>query len=115
MAGFAQLAAGSAPIAVIATMVIVNARLMLYGAAIADRFRGQPRWFRIVGPMLLIDQTFAAATDAGPGERPGVPPVLALPRADGAARLDQLHRRWHDLRARDCPPICHSMLPESPA
>lgn len=29
MAGFAQMAAGSAPLAVIATMVIVNARLML--------------------------------------------------------------------------------------
>jgi len=66
MAGFAQLAAGSAPLAVIATMVIVNARLLLYGAAIADRFRGQPRWFRIIGPMLLIDQTFATATERGP-------------------------------------------------
>ena len=66
MAGFAQLAAGSAPLAVIATIAVVNARLMLYGAALESRFRPQPLWFRLVGPMLLIDQTFATATDKGP-------------------------------------------------
>ncbi len=66
MAGFAQLAAGSAPIAVITTILIVNARLLLYGAAIEPRFRHQPRWFRLLGPALLIDQTFAAATAQGP-------------------------------------------------
>ena len=66
MAGFAQLAAGSAPLAVIATIVIVNARLLLYGAALENRFRGQPLWFRLIGPMMLIDQTFATATAKGP-------------------------------------------------
>jgi predicted branched-subunit amino acid permease len=66
MAGFAQLAAGSAPLAIIATIVIVNARLLLYGAALESRFRSQPLWFRLIGPMLLIDQTFATATDRGP-------------------------------------------------
>lgn len=66
MAGFAQLAAGSAPLAVIATIAVVNARLMLYAAALEGRFRSQPLWFRLVGPMLLVDQTFAAATDKGP-------------------------------------------------
>jgi len=66
MAGFAQLAAGSAPLAVIATIAVVNARLMLYGAALESRFRSQPLWFRLLGPMLLIDQTFATATDKGP-------------------------------------------------
>jgi predicted branched-subunit amino acid permease len=70
MAGFAQLAAGSAPIAVITTILIVNARLLLYGAAIEHRFRRQPRWFRFLGPALLVDQTFAAATTQGPdGDR----------------------------------------------
>jgi predicted branched-subunit amino acid permease len=66
MAGFAQLAAGSAPLAVIATIVIVNARLLLYGAALESRFRSQPLWFRLIGPMVLIDQTFATATAKGP-------------------------------------------------
>jgi len=66
MAGFAQLAAGSAPLAVIATIVIVNARLLLYGAALESRFRSQPLWFRLIGPMMLIDQTFATATTKGP-------------------------------------------------
>lgn len=70
MAGLAQVAAGSAPFAVVATMVIVNARLLLYGAAIEYRFRDQPRWFRTLGPMLLIDQTYAAAVDHGPEQAP---------------------------------------------
>jgi predicted branched-subunit amino acid permease len=66
MAGFAQLAAGSAPLAAIATIVIVNARLLLYGATLEHRFHGQPLWFRLLGPMLLIDQTYASATEKGP-------------------------------------------------
>jgi predicted branched-subunit amino acid permease len=61
MAGFAQLVEGSAPTTAITTMLIVNARLLLYRAAIERRFRHQPRWFRIAGPALLIDQTYAAA------------------------------------------------------
>ena len=70
MAGFAQLAAGSAPAAAIATVVIVNARLLLYGAALEHRFHGQPLWFRLLGPMLLIDQTYASATEKGPAQAP---------------------------------------------
>ena len=49
-----------------ATIVIVNARLLLYGAALESRFRSQPLWFRLIGPMVLIDQTFATATAKGP-------------------------------------------------
>jgi predicted branched-subunit amino acid permease len=70
MAGFAQMALGSAPIAVIASIVIVNARMLLYGAALAESFRGQPCWFRLIGPALLIDQTFATATDKAPDAAP---------------------------------------------
>jgi predicted branched-subunit amino acid permease len=66
MAGFAQLAAGSLPVAVIATIMIVNARLLLYGAALEHRFRPQPRWFRWLAPAFIIDQTYATALDRAP-------------------------------------------------
>lgn len=55
------LATGAAPLAVIAAVIIINARLMLYGAALYPRFRGQPRWFRWLAPHLLFDQTYAIA------------------------------------------------------
>jgi predicted branched-subunit amino acid permease len=63
-AGAAQLAvvtlAGTASVwAVIAAAFVINARLFMYGAALASTFQDQPRWFRWAGPMLLIDQVFA--------------------------------------------------------
>ena len=33
-------------------------RLLLYSASVEPWFRNQPRWFRWVGPALLIDQTY---------------------------------------------------------
>ena len=60
------IAAGAAPPTVLAAVVAVNARLVLYGAALAPRFAGQPAWFRWLGPVFLIDQTFAAATALPP-------------------------------------------------
>lgn len=44
------------------TAALVNARLLLYGAVLAPRFRPQPRWFRFGGPHLIVDQTTAIAT-----------------------------------------------------
>jgi predicted branched-subunit amino acid permease len=40
---------------------VVNLRLLLYSAAMGDRFSGQPRLFRWLGPFLMIDQTFLVA------------------------------------------------------
>jgi predicted branched-subunit amino acid permease len=65
---------GAATLAVVAAAAIVNARLMLYGAALEKRFRGQPLAFRLLGPAFLIDQTYLAATarpagDDGPAGR----------------------------------------------
>lgn len=63
-AGAAQLStltlAGSASLAaVIATGAVINSRHIMYSAAMAPRFTDQPRWFRIFGPYLMIDQIFA--------------------------------------------------------
>jgi predicted branched-subunit amino acid permease len=53
-----MFAAGAGALAALGTAVLINARLLLYSAALEPRFRGQPRWFRWCGPALLIDQTY---------------------------------------------------------
>jgi len=53
-----MFAAGAGVLAALGTAVLINARLLLYSAALEPRFRGQPRWFRWFGPALLIDQTY---------------------------------------------------------
>lgn len=69
-AGAAQLAvvtlAGTATFwAVVTAGLVVNARHVMYSAALAPMFRPQPRWFRWFGPFLLIDQVFALAQFRG--------------------------------------------------
>lgn len=56
------LQAGAGPLAVLATVLVVNARLALYAAALAPRFADQPGWFRWLAPQVLIDQMYAVAT-----------------------------------------------------
>lgn len=62
--GSAQLAAitlldrGLGLATVVITAAVVNARLLLYSAAMGQRFRPQPAWFRWLGPHFIIDQTF---------------------------------------------------------
>lgn len=67
MAGAAQLALvtliGTASIwAAMAAALVINARHLMYSAAMAPTFKAQPRWFRWVAPALLIDQVFALST-----------------------------------------------------
>jgi predicted branched-subunit amino acid permease len=50
--------AGAGVLAALGAGVLINARLLLYSAALEPRFRDQPRWFRWFGPALLIDQTY---------------------------------------------------------
>lgn len=70
--GSAQLTAttmfqqGAGLLAVVGSALIVNARLLLYGAALAPRFRAQPAWFRLAAPHFIIDQTYLSALN-----RPG--------------------------------------------
>lgn len=52
-------AAGAGALTALGTAALINSRLLLYSAALADRFRAQPPWFRWFGPALLIDQTYA--------------------------------------------------------
>jgi predicted branched-subunit amino acid permease len=53
---------GGAPLA-IASGLLVNARLAVYSASLAPRWRDQPRWFRVVAAALLIDPTWALAEE----------------------------------------------------
>jgi predicted branched-subunit amino acid permease len=46
-------------IAAITAALVVNARHLMYSAAMAPVFQAQPSWFRWVGPYFLIDQMFA--------------------------------------------------------
>jgi predicted branched-subunit amino acid permease len=63
-AGAAQLAtvtlAGVASWwAVVVAVAIINARHVMYSAALAPMFVGQPLWVRLIAPMVLVDQQFA--------------------------------------------------------
>ena len=66
--GAAQLTAvtllgeGAGAIAALIGALTVNARHVMYSAALVPRFRGQPRWFRRFGPYLMVDQLFAVAS-----------------------------------------------------
>lgn len=48
--------------AAVGAALVVNTRHLMYSAALAPYFRGQPRWFRWSAPYFLIDQQFAVAT-----------------------------------------------------
>jgi predicted branched-subunit amino acid permease len=53
------LGSGAALVAAVGTALVVNARHLMYSAALAPTFQHQPPWFRRLGPYLLIDQVFA--------------------------------------------------------
>jgi len=46
-------------LAMVTTAVVLNLRHVMYSAAVSSRFADQPLWFRIAGPVVLIDQIFA--------------------------------------------------------
>jgi predicted branched-subunit amino acid permease len=53
------LGTGTAVIAAVSAALVINARHMMYSAALAPTFQKQPRWFRWLGPYALLDQMFA--------------------------------------------------------
>lgn len=66
-AGAAQLAtvtlaATATWLTLVTTAAVINLRHVMYSAALAPRFGPQPRWFRWLGPYVLIDQVFALVT-----------------------------------------------------
>jgi len=66
-AGAAQLAivdlmnAGAATAVVIATSLVINARMLMYSAALAPSFREFPHLSRLALPYLLTDEAFAVS------------------------------------------------------
>lgn len=56
------LGTGAAVIAAVTAALVVNARHLMYSAALAPTFQSQPTWFRWLGPYVLIDQMFALAS-----------------------------------------------------
>lgn len=65
----AQLAAidlldrGVAPLLVVTTVAVVNARLALYSAGMGPHWRGAPAGWRMLAAYLLVDPSYAVATD----------------------------------------------------
>lgn len=59
LATVSALAGGTAVVSAMLTGVLVNARLLLYSAGMAGEIAQQPRWFRIIGSLTIIDQTYA--------------------------------------------------------
>lgn len=55
------LGSGAAVIAAIAAALVVNARHIMYSAALAPVFQRQRSWVRWLGGYLLLDQVFALA------------------------------------------------------
>jgi len=66
-AGAAQLAmlqlvdAGAAAVVVVATALVINARFLMYSAALAPHFREFPPVWRYTLPYLMTDQAFAVS------------------------------------------------------
>jgi len=59
IAAIQLLNAGGAAVAVIVTTMVINLRLALYSAAMAQYWRGTPLWWRLLGGYLLVDPSFA--------------------------------------------------------
>jgi branched chain amino acid efflux pump len=66
-----MLDAGAAPLAVIATVLLINIRLFLYSAAMAVHWRGTPLWWRLLAGYLLVDPSFVVGINryGQPGNR----------------------------------------------
>jgi len=68
-AGSAQLAtigmigAGTAPVVVVASALIINIRLIFYSATMARYWRGTPLWWRMVAAYLIVDPSVAVGLD----------------------------------------------------
>ena len=62
LAGIALMDAGAGILAIAGAVIVINARFVMYAAALEPRFRDQPVWFRWLGPHFIVDQNYALAT-----------------------------------------------------
>jgi predicted branched-subunit amino acid permease len=63
------LAAGGAPLAGAAAGLMVNARYLGFGVAIASHLPGGPRWRRLLDGYLVVDESVALALGRGDADR----------------------------------------------
>jgi predicted branched-subunit amino acid permease len=56
-----MLSSGAGLLAVIAAGILVNSRLLLYGAALEPQFRQQRMWFRLLAAHFIIEATYIGA------------------------------------------------------
>jgi predicted branched-subunit amino acid permease len=56
------LASGAGVGTVIASVAVINARLVMYAAVLEPHFRGQPGWFRWLAPHWIVEPTFVLVT-----------------------------------------------------
>lgn len=64
------LAHGASAVVVLTTVLVINARLLLYSAAMATRWRGMGRPSRLLAAYLLIDPSFIVGTQGYEQRRP---------------------------------------------
>ena len=57
------LHAGSGLAVAVLSGALVNARILLYGAALEPRFRDQPLWFKLLAAHYILDQTYLSAIE----------------------------------------------------
>lgn len=82
--GSAQLAvlellnSGAAPVVAIAAVLAVNARLLLYGSAMAPHWRSTSRTWRALASYLLVDPSFAVGTEGYTNPRVVAPHAFYL-------------------------------------
>jgi predicted branched-subunit amino acid permease len=68
-AGSAQVAtielldAGAAPVVIVVAALAINLRFVLYSASMARQWHDAPRWWQALAAYLLVDPSFAIATD----------------------------------------------------
>ncbi|ONH27105.1 AzlC family ABC transporter permease [Pseudofrankia asymbiotica] len=63
VAALALLGAGAAGAVVVVTVLAINARLVLYSAAMAPYWRGSPRWWRALAAYLIVEPSLAVGLD----------------------------------------------------
>jgi predicted branched-subunit amino acid permease len=60
---------GTGLVAAVLSGAVVNARILLYGAALQPYFRAEPMWFRLLAPHFIQDQTYLSTVNRS-GFRP---------------------------------------------